>query len=379
MLTRICRTALLALGVLFISSPMFSQTGALAGKIIGEDGNPLQGALVKIERTDIKGNYKVKSNKKGEYFHAGLPMGQYKVTLSVNEQDVDSVNGVRVGLGDPTAVNFDLAEMAKRRRAQQQQAQTGELPNEQLRGMSPEERKKYEETIKKRQEQLGKNKQLNEVFNTGMAAFEAKDFQTAVAKFTEASTLDPAQHVVWARLAEAQSNLAQTKTGDERSQITEAALGSYRKALELQPDAAYHNNFGLALVKAGRIDEGKAELTKAAELDPTNAARYYFNLGAIMVNSGNNDGAIEAFRKAVLADPNYGLAQFQLGTALIGAAQMNADGSINPVPGTVEAFEKYLQLEPNGPNAEAAQGMIASLKASVQTTYQDPDAKKKKK
>jgi tetratricopeptide (TPR) repeat protein len=358
---------------------MFSQTGSLAGKIIGEDGKPLQGALMKIERTDIRGNYKVKSNKKGEYFHAGLPMGMYKVTLSVNEQDLDSVSGVRVGLGDPTTVNFDLAELANRRRAQQQAAQTGELPNEQLRGMSPEERKRYEETIKKRQEQLGKNKKLNETFNAGMAAFEAKDFQTAVASFTEASTVDPTQHVVWARLAEAQSNLALTKTGDERSQLNEQSFDSYRKAIELQPDAAYLNNFGLALVKAGKIEEGKAELTKAAELDPTNAGRYYFNLGAIMVNSGNNDGAIDAFRKAVQADPNYAAAQYQLGTALVGAAQMKPDGSIEPVPGTVEAFEKYLQIEPNGAYAEGAKGMIATLKGGVQTTYQDPDATKKKK
>ncbi len=378
MIMKIYRTALLALAVLLVSSPLFSQTGSLAGKVIGEDGSPLQGALLKIERTDIRGNYKVKTNKKGEYFHAGLPMGQYKVTLSVNDQDIDSVSGVRVGLGDPTAVNFDMAEMAKRRQAQQQAAQTGEVAEDQLRGMSAEERKKYEEAIKKRREQLGKNKELNEAFNAGMAAFEAKDFQTAVTKFTEASTIDPAQHVIWARLAESQSNLALTKTGEDRNQANEQAFEAYRKAIELQPDAAYHNNFGLALVKAGKIDDGKAQLTQAAALDPTNAGRYYFNLGAIMVNSGNNEAAIDAFRKAVQADPNYASAQYQLGTALVGAAQMNADGTISPVPGTVEAFEKYLQLEPNGPNAEGAKGMIATLKGGVQTTYQDPDAKKKK-
>ncbi len=86
MLTRIYRTALLALGVLLVSSPVFSQTGSLAGKIIGEDGNPLQGALVKIERTDIKGNYKVKSNKKGEYFHAGTATDLKKVYQTLNSR-----------------------------------------------------------------------------------------------------------------------------------------------------------------------------------------------------------------------------------------------------------------------------------------------------
>jgi hypothetical protein len=41
-----------------------------------------------------------------------------------------------------------------------------------------------------------------------------------------------------------------------------------------------------------------------------------------------------------------------------------------------EALEKYLQLQPNGPNAEAAKSLLALLGSSLQTTY---DADKKKK
>ena len=48
----------------------------------------------------------------------------------------------------------------------------------------------------------------------------------------------------------------------------------------------------------GKLEEGKAALTKAAELDPANGGKYYFNLGAVMVNSNNTEGAIEAFKKA---------------------------------------------------------------------------------
>ena len=39
-----------------------AQTGAIEGDIKGPDGKGLKDALVKIERTDIKGNYKVKSD-----------------------------------------------------------------------------------------------------------------------------------------------------------------------------------------------------------------------------------------------------------------------------------------------------------------------------
>ena len=34
--------------------------------------------------------------------------------VEVNGQIVDSIKGVRVGLGDPTPVNFNLAEVKKK-------------------------------------------------------------------------------------------------------------------------------------------------------------------------------------------------------------------------------------------------------------------------
>jgi superkiller protein 3 len=272
-------------------------------------------------------------------------------------------------MGDPTNIDFDLAE-AKRK---QQAANAGAAPSqEQLRSMSESERKAYEEALKKRQQQISKNKELNEAFNAGMVAKEMKDFPAAVEKFKAASEIDPAQHVVWAQLADVQLSLAQSKVGEERTQILAGAIASYDKAIELDPtNGPYMHNKGLALVRAGKLDEGKAALTKAAELDPTNAGKYYFNLGAVMVNSNNTEGAVEAFKKATEVDPKYAEAYFQLGTALVGKAEMKEDGTIVPVAGTVEAFKKYVELSPNGPNSEAAKSMIASLTGSVSTTFEN--------
>src|SRR5580704_17975352 len=53
----------LPVGLLF-SVACWGQTTAFQGDVKGEDGKPLKDALIKIERTDIKGNYKVKSDKK---------------------------------------------------------------------------------------------------------------------------------------------------------------------------------------------------------------------------------------------------------------------------------------------------------------------------
>ena len=61
-----------------------AQTSALEGEVIGEDGQPVRGAVIMITRTDISGNYKTKSNKKGRFFHAGLPLGVYNVACEID-------------------------------------------------------------------------------------------------------------------------------------------------------------------------------------------------------------------------------------------------------------------------------------------------------
>ena len=62
------RSLVLVIGVLACASLAFGQIGGVRGKVIGKDGNPLKGAWIKLERLKVKGNYKVKTNKKGNFF-----------------------------------------------------------------------------------------------------------------------------------------------------------------------------------------------------------------------------------------------------------------------------------------------------------------------
>src|SRR5262249_41145857 len=78
-------------------------------------------------------------------------------------------------------------------------------------------------------------------------------------------------------------------------------------------------------------------------------------------------------------DANYAEAQYQWGNCLFAKAQVTADGKVNPVPGTAEAFQKYLELAPNGPNAESAKGMLAAIGGTVDTKYANPNAPAEKK
>ncbi|HYZ87493.1 MAG TPA: tetratricopeptide repeat protein [Bryobacteraceae bacterium] len=367
----------LVLPALLLAGTALAQVSQLEGVVKDENGQPLKDAVIRIDRKDIKGKYELKTKKKGDYLHAGLPLGTYKVTLVVNGQERDSVDNVKTRLGEPTVINFNMQETAAKQQAVQKAAETGTLTQEQARDMTPEQKAAIEKQMKERQSALAKNKELNDAFNAGMAARDQKNWQGAVDAFEKASTIDPKQSVIWGNMAEAYVELSKTKTGAEQQAALDKGTAAYAKALEIAPnDAAYHNNYALALARAKKFDLMEAELKKAVELDPTNAGRYYYNMGAVLVNSNQQEPACAAFEKAIAADPNYADAHYQRAMCLTAKAQVAADGKMTFPPGTEESFQKYLELKPDGQFADSAKGMLTAMGSKIETEYRNPNAKK---
>ena len=363
---------------LLFAGAAFAQISAIEGDVKGPDGKVVQGAQILIERKDMKGTYKgAKTDKKGHYIYNGLPLGTYKVSVIIDGQSRDSVDNVRTKLGDPVAINFDLKQSADQAAAMQKAAESGQISKEVERSLTKEQKEALEKRAKENAAAIAKNKALNDAFNAGKEALAAKNYDAAIDSFKKATELDPAQHVIWASLAEAYMTSAGTKTGADQQAAMDQGLQAYAKAIELKPDdPAYHNNYALALAKDKKYPEAQAELQKAAQLDPTNAGKYYYNLGAVLVNTGQVDGASEAFKKAIDANPNYADAQFQYATVLSAKLTTGADGKITAPPGMKEALDKYLELQPTGQFAEAAKGMLQMIGASIETNYVNPNAKK---
>jgi len=244
--------------------------------------------------------------------------------------------------------------------------------------MSKEQKEQFEKAAKAREAQLAKNKELNEAYTTGKNAVEAKQWDAAIESLNKAAEMDPKQGAVWTTLADAYVGKAQA-TPAEAAANYDKAFDAFKKAIEISPtDAGLYNNYALALAKAKKLDDAKTNLAKAAELDPPGAGKYYYNLGALLVNSNQNDAALEEFRKAVQSDPTYADAQYQLGMTLAAKASTDASGKITPAPGTVEALQKYLELKPDGVNAQSAKEMLAALGGSVAENYSNPNAPKGK-
>jgi Tfp pilus assembly protein PilF len=381
-------------GLVFLAAcSAWAQTTTLEGDIKDENGQPLKdkGAVIVLDRTDIKGHYQVKSGKKGHWLYTGLPFGKYDVILQIDGKVADKVAGVQTKYGDSTPVDFDLQKTKQAQAATAQASQTGQLSQEQAKGMSKEQKDAFEAAAKKNSEAMKKNKALNDAFNAGQDALKAAaaepdktqkapKFQIAIDSFNKAGEMDPSQVAVWESLGEAYNGLGDTQTGDDRNKSFDQAIAAYNKAIAIKPtEAAVFNQMGNIYGKEKKIPEATEALTKAAQLDPAMAGKAFFNMGANLVNGGQPDKAAEFFKKATDADPNYAEAWYQYGSLQMMAGKVDPKSGQQVYPAeTAPALRKYLELQPSGPHAAEATAMLEAMGEKVQTNISVPGAKKKK-
>ena len=319
---------------MLLAVPGFAQTGNISGKVVDTDGKPLTGATMSIDRQGITQHFEVKTDNKGQYLHAGLPTGQYKVSVMKDGKTLMTNERVVVTFGGDTKTDFDLKN-----------ARAGAAG-----GVSDEERKKMAE-------EKAKSDATKASFEAARAALAANNYDEAIRLFKEAAEKDPTQHVIFANLADA---YAKAKKYDD-------SAAAYKKAIELKADEpAYYNNLGIALGNGGKIDEATQNLQKAAELNPAGAGQSYYNLGAVLTNKGRTKEASDAFKKAIEFNPQMAQAYYQLGISYFGAP--------NTIPDAIPVLEKFLQLQPTGPDAEAAKQLIDAAKASAPTGFKSEKA-----
>jgi tetratricopeptide (TPR) repeat protein len=382
--------ALTAAAFVFGAVTSFAQVTTLEGDVKGTDGKPLPNAVILIHRTDIKWDSKTKTDKKGHFVHTGVPLGLFEISCEVDGKVVDKISNYKSSMAATQPIDFDLRKQAAQnnpsRQADIQKAiETGQISDDLKRALSPEQQAQIKKQHDAEAENIKKNAALNESFNAGMTALNAKQWDVAAQSLEKAAEIDPKQPAVWANLGEAYINLAGTKTGPDFDAATQKSLEAYSKALELKPDdPAAHNNYAIALGKAKKYPEMESELKKSAELDPANAFSRYYNLGAMMTNAGQSEAASKAFKMAIDAapdNPRNAEAYYQYAMSLAPQIQ-EKEGKYVPPAGLVEALQKYLQLAPEGKNANEAKGMLSTLGGTIETSFKNPTApppaKKKK-
>jgi tetratricopeptide (TPR) repeat protein len=370
--------AIFTFTILFLAlaaHPVAAQSGGTVKGVCKDvQGNPIADAIVVWNNQDNGQKYTLKTNKKGEFYSLGVSTGKYVIVLYRNADDqkagnkLDSVSNFQVTL-DENTLDFDLKQEAEK------QAK-GE-------GLTPEQVKERQELAEKQKKESFTIKSLNDKLTAAKTAADAADYDAAIKTLEDANQLDPSHDLIWFKLAD-YYRLSAAKQSDkaEKDKRLGSAIDNYQKAIELKkaapPDkdptvtakalGSYYNNMAEAYAKSGKVDDAVKTYALAAQTDPAGAAQYYFNTGAVLTNAGRADDALAAFDKCITADPTRAEAYYQKGVNLLGKATIQGDKTV-AVPGTVEAFQKYLELAPTGPNAQSAKDLLASIGSPVETSY----------
>ncbi len=96
----------------------------------------------------------------------------------------------------------------------------------------------------------------------------------------------------------------------------DAAIESYKKALEIKPDyAEVYYNMGIALKDKGDPEAAIDSYKQALKIKPDYAEAYY-NMGNALKNKGNPEAAIDSYKQALKIKPDYAEAYNNMGVAL---------------------------------------------------------------
>ena len=213
------------------------------------------------------------------------------------------------------------------------------------------------------QQAVAKAQNENAIISQVQAAQTAKDWPKADSLLTQLTAMDPTDWQYQQALGDVRLNEGKYA---EAAQSYAAALAIAAKA-EVTPAlhqamAAMYSNQGNAFVKLKKDDEAFKAYTQAAQIsEGAAAATAWSNVCVEGFNASKGKEALEACNKAIAADPSKANAWFIKGSILMGDSDEDANGKPLPPPGTVEAFKKYLSLEPRGPHASDAQQMLDYL------------------
>jgi tetratricopeptide (TPR) repeat protein len=312
----------------FLAAPAAAQTGAVKGKVVDAQNQPIENAKIIIQSAESAARrHETKTNKKGEFFQIGLAPGGYKVTAEKDKlsQSFD----IRVRLGDPQNVSFVLAPG------------TGGGPGG---GMSKEEAAKKEAEVRK-------------LFDEAVALSQAGKGPEAIAKFNEVLVIVP-------KCASCYGNIGAIHFGAKEFDKAEEA---YKQSTTVDPNFApgyaglvnvYNAQRKFAEAEAAAAQQEKAEAAgaPAGTAGGGGSADAAYNRGVVQWNANKFAEAKDQFTAAIKANPNHAEAHFMLGKVLINLGQL-AEAATE--------FETYLKLAPSGPNAKEAQTNFDALKTYI--------------
>ncbi len=117
---------------------------------------------------------------------------------------------------------------------------------------------------------------------------------------------------------------------------------------------------GEIYIHDGKVKQAEEAFDNAVAAFPQQAALYRRNETILFFQAGNSEAQLAAAEKAIALDPTRAALYYFKGQALVSKATIDSTTQKMVLPpGCAEAYQKYLELEPNGPYAADAKGVLA--------------------
>jgi tetratricopeptide (TPR) repeat protein len=337
------------------------QTGSVHGHAQDPAGTPLANAQIQVSTDGKTPLYTFTSDANGDYKGDNIKPGTYVLTMFIkgpndaNLKPVDRFETVKIDAGANATQDFDLSRP------------------EYIKKLPPEEQKAIADAKAKNagiQKENAQVKNLNADLATARQDIKDKKFDDAASLMQKDSAAKPDAAVLWVELAIAQNGL---KKYDDAITSAKKAIETNAASKKPSPEieGAANNTLGEAYAGKNQIPDATAAYDSAAKAQPAQAGMFFSNEAIILAKSGANADAVAAAAdKAIAADPNKPVPYYLKGQALI--AKATVDPKTNRIvapPGCEEAYEKYLQLDPNGPMAADAKNILEQIGSKQAKSY----------
>jgi tetratricopeptide (TPR) repeat protein len=308
--------------ILALSGPgLYSQegrgAGRLAGIVVDEAGNPIEGALIILQYLQFSNKLTAVSNAKGQWGFIGLGKGFISITTA------------KEGFA-PSTIQLEISGVKK----------------------NPEPKIILKKAVGNAATE-GLSDSSKERLLQGNALFEQKKFAEAMALYQEFIDKYPSLYKVKLNVANCLMEL----------QEYDKAIAEYEKVLEgLNAEAAdkkdnklmaqVYSGIGDAYMRQNKFKEAEQYFKKSIDIDPADHALAY-NVAEIMMQTGNADEAIRYYEMAIRIKPDWPKSYLKLGYAWL-----NKGNNLR----AVESFTKFVETSPpDDPDVALAKDIIKKI------------------
>ncbi|MEW6455253.1 MAG: tetratricopeptide repeat protein [Acidobacteriota bacterium] len=316
-----CLSLFIFILIFFTISPyLFSQAGLGKGRISGivvdDTGNPIEGALIVAQSIEHQTKLDAKSEKDGSWAIGGLGSGIWRITATKNGYTSSFIEMNVHQLRQNPPITFTLKKLPGAI-ALQGDKEAFDMFDK---GSKLQQEKRYDESLEVFQEFSFKFPEIYQVhLNVGSIYMEKGELEKACQEF---------QYVL--------NKIKETQ-------------GEYKKDEEAARRA--FTGLGECALKKGDLDEAQKNFSKALEISPKDSILAY-NVGEIFFSHSKVDEAIKYFDLATKIKKEWPKPYLKLGYCHLNKADFEK---------SIEFFKKFLELDPQNPEAQNIRSIIAQL------------------